>query len=214
MSETISELLPCPFCGANDAKPTGSMSLTKIWCPYCNSHGPGIHHGGPTDERSILNKCEAEAIAGWNTRALRTSAAGAVKAEPAAFITKHGSPVLRQDFPQSWLDNPEAFGLTPLYSTLTTRDVTEQVTALPLCDWHEDMGDVVWWCWRDDAWLGEPAYIGSPLNLGYTVECHTQAQNGSAPAARFMVGGWPGYHTHWTPHPAFPDLRAALTGVK
>lgn len=58
--------------------------------------------------------------------------------------------------------------------------------------------------WRDGAWLGEPPYVGTPLDLGHTVECHTFAQNGSDPAARFSVGGWPGYHTHFTQLPSFP----------
>ncbi|MEB3421762.1 hypothetical protein ACFSDD_17635 [Salipiger marinus] len=74
----------------------------------------------------------------------------------------------------------------------------------PLDEWHEDRGDVLWWCWRDGAWLGEPPYVGTPLDLGHTVECHTHAETGEAPAARFMVGGWPGYHTHWTPLPTQP----------
>lgn len=79
------------------------------------------------------------------------------------------------------------------------------MTPRPLEEWCEEDGDVVWWCWQDGQWLGEPAYIGSPLRLGLTVECHTHAQNGETPAARFEVGGWPGYHTHWTPHPDFPE---------
>ena len=54
--------------------------------------------------------------------------------------------------------------------------------ARPLDEWHEDYGPVVWWCWRDGEWLGEPAYIGSPLS-----------------------DDWPDYHTHWTPHPDFPE---------
>lgn len=79
------------------------------------------------------------------------------------------------------------------------------MTPRPLEDWCEEDGDVVWWCWQDGQWLGEPAYIGNPLCLGLMVECHTHAHNGETPAARFMVGGWPGYHTHWTPHPDFPE---------
>ena len=74
----------------------------------------------------------------------------------------------------------------------------------PIDEWHEDMGDVLWWCWRDGAWLEEAPYIGSPLDLGQTIECHTHAETGDTPAARFNVGGWPGHHTHWTPLPAQP----------
>lgn len=70
--------------------------------------------------------------------------------------------------------------------------------------WGEGDGDVLWWCWRDGEWLGEPPYVGSPLDLGLTVECHTHAENGETPAARFQVGGWPGYHTHWTRLPPQP----------
>jgi hypothetical protein len=53
--------------------------------------------------------------------------------------------------------------------------------ALPLAEYHEDHGCAVWWTWQDGEWLGEPAYIGSP-----------------------NCDDWPGYHTHWTPHPGFP----------
>jgi hypothetical protein len=78
------------------------------------------------------------------------------------------------------------------------------LTPRPEAEWHEGIGDVFWWCWRDGQWLSEPPYVGSPLDLGQTIECHTHAQNGDTPAARFMVGGWPGYHTHWTPMLPFP----------
>ena len=53
--------------------------------------------------------------------------------------------------------------------------------ARPLDEWHEDYGDAVWWTWQDGQWLGEPSYIGGPND-----------------------SDWPGYHTHWSPHPAFP----------
>ncbi|MDX8513585.1 hypothetical protein [Mesorhizobium captivum] len=55
-----------------------------------------------------------------------------------------------------------------------------------VAEWHEDDGFAVWWTWRDGAWLGEPSYIGSPL-----------------------CSDWPGYHTHWTPHPTFPSPPVA-----
>lgn len=53
-----------------------------------------------------------------------------------------------------------------------------QQTARPLADWHEDDGAVVWWWFLVD----EPAWIGTPLD-----------------------DDWPGYHTHWTPHPKLPE---------
>ena len=55
----------------------------------------------------------------------------------------------------------------------------------PLDDWHEDMGPVVWWRFP----VEEPAWIGTPLD-----------------------SDWPGYHTHWTPHPRVPEAPAAGGG--
>lgn len=68
--------------------------------------------------------------------------------------------------------------------------------ARPLDEWHDDMGDVLWWFFP----MTEAPYVGSPLCLGYTVEMH--AYRGLI--ARGEVGGWPGYHTHWTPLPPIP----------
>lgn len=70
--------------------------------------------------------------------------------------------------------------------------VTEHkpLIARQLGEWHEDDGPVAWWAWCGHEWAGEPAWIGTPL-------CDT----------------WPGYHTHWTPHPDFPNAaRAAQQG--
>ena len=53
-----------------------------------------------------------------------------------------------------------------------------------LAEWHEDDGAVVWWRFLVD----EPAWIGTPLD-----------------------DDWPGYHTHWTPHPAAPTLPVETT---
>lgn len=55
------------------------------------------------------------------------------------------------------------------------------VMARPLSDWHEDDGFVTWWKFP----VNEPSYIGSPL-----------------------CSDWPGYHTHWTPHPEIPANAA------
>lgn len=49
--------------------------------------------------------------------------------------------------------------------------------ARPLEDWHEDMGDVLWW----EFPVVEAPWVGSPLD-----------------------SDWLGYHTHWTPLPAIP----------
>lgn len=68
MSATHALLLPCPFCGASDVAPTGNMSWTEIWCPTCKAHGPSVYHGGPTDDRATLNRCQDEASTAWNRR--------------------------------------------------------------------------------------------------------------------------------------------------
>jgi hypothetical protein len=73
-----------------------------------------------------------------------------------------------------------------------------------LDEWHEDMGDVLWWCWRDGAWLGEAPYVGSPLDLGQTVEIELRTNQGEF-VHQHDVGGWPGYHTHWTLLPSQPS---------
>lgn len=61
--------------------------------------------------------------------------------------------------------------------------------ARTLAEWHEGWGPVVWWRFPAE----EPCYIGSPLDKD-----------------------WPGYHTHWTPHPPVPSgaLRLQLSRRK
>jgi|GEM_PF-2509643 len=55
--------------------------------------------------------------------------------------------------------------------------------ARPIDEWHEGLGDRTWWALGEDGrWLGEAAWIGSPL-----------------------ASDWPGYHTHFTDHPQFPE---------
>jgi hypothetical protein len=61
----------------------------------------------------------------------------------------------------------------------------------PLAEYHEDFGPVVWWAWNAElsAWLGEPSWMGQPDD-----------------------SDWPGYHTHFTLHPEFPDVPARENG--
>jgi hypothetical protein len=71
----------------------------------------------------------------------------------------------------------------------------------PLSEYHEDMGPVLWWKFP----IEEAPYVGSPLDCGYTVqidtEIRTHARKLPSSTRNFDVGGWPGYHTHWTPIP-------------
>lgn len=110
------------------------------------------------------------------------------------------------------------------------RVVRDLTTPRPLDDWHEGMGDVVWWCWESPKraipvkdgrteglyedipgrWLGEAPYVGSPLCLGITVEAHVRLisqldQEHEPQIVSRNLGGWPGYHTHWTPLPPEPE---------
>ena len=68
----------------------------------------------------------------------------------------------------------------PLYTQPHPQPPSAQ-NARPLSEWHEDDGPVVWWRFP----VHEPAWIGTPLDTD-----------------------WPGYHTHWTPHPAAPATLA------
>lgn len=71
--------------------------------------------------------------------------------------------------------------------------------ARPIDDWTEEDGDVLWWKFP----ITEAPWVGSPLCLGQTVEVTLRAY-GVDKLMRADVGGWPGYHTHWTPLPALP----------
>lgn len=64
-------------------------------------------------------------------------------------------------------------------------------------EWCEDDGPVLWWKLPVD----EPPYCGTPNDTGQAVEVVTRYYQGEQVVekmARTFVGGWPGYHTHWT----------------
>jgi hypothetical protein len=67
-------------------------------------------------------------------------------------------------------------------------DAAQAPIARALGEWHEDHGNAVWFTWQDGEWLGEPSWIGQPDD-----------------------SDWPGYHTHWIPHPAFPAPARTYT---
>lgn len=76
----------------------------------------------------------------------------------------------------------------------------ETPVARTLEEWCEEDGPVLWWKFP----VEEAPYIGSPLDLGQTVEVTLRAY-GVDKLMRANVGGWPGYHTHWTPLPSLPS---------
>ena len=59
----------------------------------------------------------------------------------------------------------------------------ETVEARPLDEWCEEIGPVVWWTLPcvEASWIGKPD-----------------------------DSDWPGYHTHFTPHPQIPSNSATL----
>ena len=72
--------------------------------------------------------------------------------------------------------------------------------AHPISEYHEDMGPVLWWKFPID----EPPYLGGPADLGQVVEVSVRAF-GVDKLMRCLIGGWPSYHTHWTPIPSAPE---------
>ncbi len=100
------------------------------------------------------------------------------------------------------------------------------LTPRPIAEYHEDMGPMLWWHWKwfDGSkcwgWSNEEPYVGSPLDLGFTVEAHTttrlitqsnQEHDPEPIIHRINAGGWPGYHTHFTPIP-FPHFPQESAG--
>jgi hypothetical protein len=85
------------------------------------------------------------------------------------------------------------------------REVIEALEALttlrPISEYEEDMGDVLWW----KLPITEPPYVGSPNYLGQEVlislQVNTALKTEGTGYVRVHVGGWPGYHTHWSPIP-------------
>jgi len=72
--------------------------------------------------------------------------------------------------------------------------------ARPIDEYHEDMGPVLWWKFP----IEEPPYVGTPNDVGRTISVivtGTRENGGYATGESYQVGGWPGYHTHFTPIP-------------
>lgn len=75
----------------------------------------------------------------------------------------------------------------------------EMPIARPLSEWHEDMGDMLWWKFP----ITESPYVGNPLDLGRAVKMTIQDSVRDYSYTEH-IGGWPGYHTHFTPLPPSP----------
>lgn len=81
---------------------------------------------------------------------------------------------------------PNNCAAKPLVADQNDGVLLEPLRAFPLSTWNEDLSDVCWWHWTGREWAGEAAWIGRPID-----------------------SNWPGYHTHWTPHPNFPEAPKA-----
>ncbi len=62
-------------------------------------------------------------------------------------------------------------GIVEHCRAVLTRWGRPAVEPVPVSEWHEDIGDALWWRFP----IEEPPYVGSPLDTD-----------------------WPGYHTHFT----------------
>lgn len=78
--------------------------------------------------------------------------------------------------------------------------------ARPADDWHEDMGDVLWWPYPVD----EAPYVGGQNDLGHPIELHTNR----GVIAKGHVGGGPDYHPFFTPLPDYARIVAAVERAK
>lgn len=129
------------------------------------------------------------------THALRMQQA-APKAAPGEPIAWTPGPNLFKDWCAQWF-GPDSdddylakavFNLPPMaqvFKEAAPQPAPAPLIARSLAEWHEDDGCVAWWAWNGREWAGEPAWIGNP-------NCED----------------WPGYHTHWTPHPDQPVFSA------
>lgn len=81
-------------------------------------------------------------------------------------------------------------------------NIRELLTLRSASEWHEDMGAVLWW----KLPIEEPPYVGSPLDLGYPalvqVRTSRDQKESALPSLSVSIGGWPGYHTHFSPIPS------------
>jgi hypothetical protein len=84
---------------------------------------------------------------------------------------------------------------------LQTTDLRELLTLRPVAEYHEDMGDVLWWSLP----ITEAPWVGTTNTLGYTIEAETIMRRRGHPEVthviREEVGGWSDRFTHWSPIP-------------
>ena|SRR5690349_14383375 len=93
-------------------------------------------------------------------------------------------------------------------------ELQNQTAARPLSEWHEDDGPVLWWKFP----IEEPPYVGTPNDCGISTSVRLEIDGTPVHSHARYVGGWPGYHTHWTPIqtplvPAMQCLDSSANGM-
>lgn len=76
-------------------------------------------------------------------------------------------------------------------------------------EWDESHGDVLWW-YFEHGQVCEAPHVGRPDDLGFPIAIEITTPTGEPKVFTHLVGGWPGYHTHWTPLPPCPAAPAAM----
>lgn len=108
--------------------------------------------------------------------------------QPGATVGEAIAVKLREMFPDWEQDQLESIAneLSQAATLHTPPPVaTATVEARPEAEWHEDMGDVLWWKFP----VTEAPWVGSPLG-----------------------SDWPEYHTHFTPLPPIPATPTPPAG--
>ncbi|QQM29334.1 Lar family restriction alleviation protein [Martelella lutilitoris] len=183
------ELRPCPFCGGYARVLRCAPGCSFVQCTKCKASSD-----------------DSNCVEAWNTRAPQTIERQ-VKVKPLVWVDLHGDGSIYEtsnDHPLGyhatvqcrgrlgWSYNGEFFKMVSgamiaaqadyeksILSAIEPADTgTTRETARHLDEWHEDLGFVTWWKFP----VNEPAWIGTP-----------------------NCSDWPGYHTHFTPHPPVPS---------
>lgn len=135
----------------------------------------------------------------------RAAAAPAVSADICTIIDHELDIEVDRDGLCHWTDVANA--VAHIKAQVRSLTALERQAPRPLSEWSDDIGSVMWWRFP----VEEPPYIGTPNDLGFScvidVAFRTSAlSDDHTSEMKFMTGGWPGYHTHWTP---LPDVPAA-----
>lgn len=212
-----SDWVDCPICGESDMRkqidPDSDDGEGYIYCvnTNCGSNG-GDNFAALRAHPAEEEKCECGAMSKQDCNdlpSLRHCGGATDSAHPAGgvsvthdMVEKYGVVVFgKYEWENVVGPKNKALVRKGLEAAIRAAGIGAGVVeARPLEEWHEDMGDVLWWKFP----VTESPYVGSPICLGQTVEIAVKAY-GVEEIMRVNVGGWPGYHTHFTPIPSAPS---------